>query len=56
MARDEAWILKNKRGAFVVYFCAYRRYRVIEKIGKARWESWKAQGEKIVKVKLVEVK
>ncbi len=55
MDKHHAWILKNKWGSYVLYFSAPTCKGVVEKIGKARWEAWKAEGHKILKVKFVEV-
>lgn len=55
MAKYDGWILKNKWGSFLSYYFANRRRDVVERIGSLRWEAWKHQGCKIVKIKFVEV-
>ena len=55
MAKHHGWILKNKWGSFLSYYFSSRRRDVIERIGSLRWETWRAEGHKIVKVKYVEV-
>ncbi len=56
MAKYDGWVLKNKWGSFVSYFFAERRRDVAKRIGSLRWEAWRAEEHKIVKVKFVEVK
>lgn len=52
----DGWVLKNKRGTFCLYFIGSRRKDVVRIIGERRWEAWKAQGRKIVKIKFMEVR
>ena len=56
MAKYDGWMLKNERGALLVAYFGYtRRHIILEQIGAKRWEAWKHQGCKIVKIKFVEV-
>lgn len=56
MKKYDGWTLKNRYGSLLFHYLKYTRKGVIREIGVDRWLGWKEQGDKIVKVRLVEVK
>lgn len=52
----DGWIVKERWGSLLLSTIAYTEGQVIANIGYGKWEEWRRQGCKIVKVKLIEVK
>ena len=50
------WTIKNKWGSLLPHFLNEKRSEVIEQFGVRVWKEWEKIGNKIVKVKLIEVK
>ena len=53
----DGWTIKTKKGRLLVWAVSDTRTEIIqEKAGEAYWEKRMRRGDKIVKVKLIEVK